>query len=202
MAESLGRGTEPMARRPFLFRMLGRSEACSGWPCLFPFASLGPRPHHDLYQTDWKAGHPGRDRGRHPHPAQRHQRQRHHHRLPRGGRPALHRRPEPDPADQPGRRPLRDSEGSASAGTSAAWWLSPRSAPTPGARPACTTSRPTSSSAPAISPPSTCFWTASRCSGRPRVRLPQLPIGTDADGYVISTEGYQEPVGPGFWNRG
>jgi ubiquinol-cytochrome c reductase iron-sulfur subunit len=32
--------------------------------------------------------------------------------------------------------------------------------------------------------------------------LPQLPIGTDAEGYVIATEGYQEAVGPGFWNRG
>jgi ubiquinol-cytochrome c reductase iron-sulfur subunit len=32
--------------------------------------------------------------------------------------------------------------------------------------------------------------------------LPQLPIGVDGDGYVIATKGYQEPVGPGFWNRG
>jgi ubiquinol-cytochrome c reductase iron-sulfur subunit len=31
--------------------------------------------------------------------------------------------------------------------------------------------------------------------------LPQLPIGVDEDGFVISLSDYTEPVGPGFWNR-
>jgi ubiquinol-cytochrome c reductase iron-sulfur subunit len=31
--------------------------------------------------------------------------------------------------------------------------------------------------------------------------LPQLPIGVDDDGFVISLSDYTEPVGPGFWNR-
>jgi ubiquinol-cytochrome c reductase iron-sulfur subunit len=31
--------------------------------------------------------------------------------------------------------------------------------------------------------------------------LPQLPIGVDKDGFVISLSDYTEPVGPGFWNR-
>jgi ubiquinol-cytochrome c reductase iron-sulfur subunit len=32
--------------------------------------------------------------------------------------------------------------------------------------------------------------------------LPQLPIGVDAEGYLIALGDYPEPVGPGFWNRG
>lgn len=32
--------------------------------------------------------------------------------------------------------------------------------------------------------------------------LPQLPLYVDADGYLRAQAGYDEPVGPGFWNRG
>jgi ubiquinol-cytochrome c reductase iron-sulfur subunit len=32
--------------------------------------------------------------------------------------------------------------------------------------------------------------------------LPQLPISTDAAGYLISTSDYHEPVGPAFWEMG
>ncbi|HEV3289649.1 MAG TPA: Rieske 2Fe-2S domain-containing protein [Streptosporangiaceae bacterium] len=32
--------------------------------------------------------------------------------------------------------------------------------------------------------------------------LPQLPLGTDAEGYLIATHDYYEPVGPSFWERG
>jgi quinol---cytochrome c reductase iron-sulfur subunit len=31
--------------------------------------------------------------------------------------------------------------------------------------------------------------------------LPQLPIGVNDAGYIISLSDYTEPVGPGFWNR-
>jgi ubiquinol-cytochrome c reductase iron-sulfur subunit len=31
--------------------------------------------------------------------------------------------------------------------------------------------------------------------------LPQLPIGVDEAGFIISLSDYTEPVGPGFWNR-
>ncbi len=31
--------------------------------------------------------------------------------------------------------------------------------------------------------------------------LPQLPIGVDAQGYLIATGPFQEPVGPSFWER-
>ena len=32
--------------------------------------------------------------------------------------------------------------------------------------------------------------------------LPQLPITTDADGYLVAQSDYHEPVGPSFWERG
>lgn len=31
--------------------------------------------------------------------------------------------------------------------------------------------------------------------------LPQLPLGTDSDGFLVATGDYEEPVGAGFWNR-
>ncbi|MGC2176558.1 MAG: Rieske 2Fe-2S domain-containing protein [Acidimicrobiales bacterium] len=31
--------------------------------------------------------------------------------------------------------------------------------------------------------------------------LPQLPLYIDADGYIRSQEGYDQPIGPGFWER-
>jgi len=32
--------------------------------------------------------------------------------------------------------------------------------------------------------------------------LPQLPIGTDADGFLIATSDFHEPIGPAFWELG
>ncbi len=32
--------------------------------------------------------------------------------------------------------------------------------------------------------------------------LPQLPLMVDADGYLRAQAGYDEPIGPGFWERG
>ena len=32
--------------------------------------------------------------------------------------------------------------------------------------------------------------------------LPQLPITTDADGYLVAKSDFNEPVGPSFWERG
>jgi ubiquinol-cytochrome c reductase iron-sulfur subunit len=31
--------------------------------------------------------------------------------------------------------------------------------------------------------------------------LPQLPLGVDADGYLVARSDYPEPVGPSFWER-
>ena len=32
--------------------------------------------------------------------------------------------------------------------------------------------------------------------------LPQLPIGVDAEGYLVAKGEFEDPVGPGFWDRG
>jgi ubiquinol-cytochrome c reductase iron-sulfur subunit len=32
--------------------------------------------------------------------------------------------------------------------------------------------------------------------------LPQLPIATNAQGYLVAQSDFQEPVGPSFWERG
>ncbi|HEY2997557.1 MAG TPA: Rieske 2Fe-2S domain-containing protein [Acidimicrobiales bacterium] len=32
--------------------------------------------------------------------------------------------------------------------------------------------------------------------------LPQLPLDLDAEGYIIATADFSDPVGPGFWDRG
>ncbi len=32
--------------------------------------------------------------------------------------------------------------------------------------------------------------------------LPQLPLGTDAEGFLVATSDYHEPVGSSFWERG
>jgi ubiquinol-cytochrome c reductase iron-sulfur subunit len=38
-------------------------------------------------------------------------------------------------------------------------------------------------------------------SGPATRALPQLPLDVDAEGYLIARSDYEEPVGPGFWNR-
>jgi ubiquinol-cytochrome c reductase iron-sulfur subunit len=38
--------------------------------------------------------------------------------------------------------------------------------------------------------------------GPARRPLPQLPLGVDDEGYLVSSEDFQEPVGPSFWERG
>jgi ubiquinol-cytochrome c reductase iron-sulfur subunit len=32
--------------------------------------------------------------------------------------------------------------------------------------------------------------------------LPQLPLATDAQGFLVAASDYHEPVGPSFWERG
>ena len=43
---------------------------------------------------------------------------------------------------------------------------------------------------------------AAEPTGGPATRpLPQLPLALDADGYLVAQSDYDEPIGPGFWNR-
>jgi ubiquinol-cytochrome c reductase iron-sulfur subunit len=57
VAESFSRGLEPMARRPFLLKLLLPVGGVFGLALAYgPVASLGPRPHTDLYKTKWGKG--------------------------------------------------------------------------------------------------------------------------------------------------
>lgn len=54
VAESFGRGTDAIARRPFLLKVLLPVGGVFGLATLYgPIASLGPREHTDLYKTKW-----------------------------------------------------------------------------------------------------------------------------------------------------
>jgi ubiquinol-cytochrome c reductase iron-sulfur subunit len=53
---SLSRAVEPMARRPFLLKVLLPVGGVFGLAAFFPLASLGPRPHTTLYSSGWYAG--------------------------------------------------------------------------------------------------------------------------------------------------
>jgi ubiquinol-cytochrome c reductase iron-sulfur subunit len=56
VVDSFARVGEPVARRPFLFRMLGLVGGVFGLAFVFPLASLGKRPHTDLYRSGWTTG--------------------------------------------------------------------------------------------------------------------------------------------------
>jgi ubiquinol-cytochrome c reductase iron-sulfur subunit len=200
VVESLGRGTEPMARRPFLFRMLVLVGGVFGLALLFPFASLGPRPHNDLEQTDWKAGTRA---------------------LTEDGRPI---RPSdvnvngiltvfPEVDGQPstdalsptllinlGNAPFeipKDRVGWNIGGLVAFSKICTHAG--------CPASLYNVETHQLVCPcHQSTFDVLLDCKpvfGPASRSLPQLPLGTNAEGYVIATEGYQEPVGPGFWNR-
>ena len=54
---SLDRGQRQMGRRPFLMKLMGASIGVFGLVNLFPFLrSLGPQPKKALYTTPWKKG--------------------------------------------------------------------------------------------------------------------------------------------------
>jgi ubiquinol-cytochrome c reductase iron-sulfur subunit len=57
MHASLARGVHQLERRSFLLRLLGAAVGAFGLINLFPFLrSLGPVPGKSLFLTDWKAG--------------------------------------------------------------------------------------------------------------------------------------------------
>jgi ubiquinol-cytochrome c reductase iron-sulfur subunit len=56
VVESLNRAIDPMARRPFLLKVLLPVGGVFGLAAFFPIASLGPRPHTTLYSSGWAAG--------------------------------------------------------------------------------------------------------------------------------------------------
>jgi ubiquinol-cytochrome c reductase iron-sulfur subunit len=201
VAESLSRGTEPMARRPFLFKMMGAVGGIFGLATIFPLASLGPRPHTDLYKTDWTGGVRALNEDGNPiRPGD----------IPVNGILTVFPEVDGQPSTDALSPTLLINVGDAPfkippsrTGWNIGGLVAFSKICTHAGCPASLYNVQThqlicpchQSTFDVLDDCNPVFGPASRS-------LPQLPIGTDAEGYVIATEGYQEAVGPGFWNRG
>jgi ubiquinol-cytochrome c reductase iron-sulfur subunit len=197
-AESLSRGVEPMARRPFLYRMLGAVGAVFGLAVAFPLASLGPRPHKDLYITPWGVGTRAVTEDGIPiRPSD----------IPVNG--ILTVFPEGNLNDALGPTLLIN------VGDDPFLVVPGRETWTIGSRlvafskicthAGCPASLYNSNTQQLICPcHQSTFDVLKACRpvfGPAPRSLPQLAIATNADGFIISQGPYTQPVGPGFWNR-
>jgi ubiquinol-cytochrome c reductase iron-sulfur subunit len=198
VSESLSRGVEPMARRPFLVKVLLPVGGIFGLAALFPLASLGPRPHRDLYHTAW---------GRFTRA------------VTEDGTPVR-------PGDLPVNGIVTVfPEGNINDALSATLLLNLGNVPfeiPPGrvgwnigsivgfskicTHAACPASLYNVETHQLVCPchQSTFDMTeaAKPVFGPAPRALPQLPLAVNAAGDIISQSDYTEPVGPGFWNRG
>jgi ubiquinol-cytochrome c reductase iron-sulfur subunit len=198
VTESLSRGIEPMARRPFLAKMLMGVGGVFGLAVLFPLASLGPRVHDDLEHTDWGKGIRA---------------------VTVDGRPI---RPEDisvngiltvfpeghtDDALSPtllinlGNTPFEIP--SERVGWNIGGLVGYSKICT---HAGCPVSLYNTESHQLVCPcHQSTFDVLEICKpvfGPAPRSLPQLPLTVNADGFVVSQSDYTQPVGPGFWNRG
>jgi ubiquinol-cytochrome c reductase iron-sulfur subunit len=198
VAESLARGVEPMARRSFLFKVLGPVGAVFGLATLFPLASFGPRPHRDLYQTKWGPFVRAVDQdGRPIRPSD----------LPVNGILTVFPEGGMDDALSPallinvGDAPFRIV--AANQGWNIGGIVCFSKVCTHAACPASLFNVQTYQ---LICPcHQSTFDVLEDCKpvfGPAPRSLPQLPLAVDADGYIVSQSDFRQPVGPGFWNRG
>jgi ubiquinol-cytochrome c reductase iron-sulfur subunit len=199
VAESLSRGVEVMARRPFLYKMLGAVGGIFGLAAIFPLASLGPRPHNSLYDTGWGKGTRA---------------------LTVDGNPV-------NPTDIPVNGILTVfPEGNRDNALSPTLLINigdPSTFEIPPNRVGwnigglvafskiCTHAGCPVALYNVLTHQLVCpchqstFDVLEDCKpvfGPAPRSLPQLAITTDSSGHVVAQHGYLEPVGPGFWNRG
>jgi ubiquinol-cytochrome c reductase iron-sulfur subunit len=204
LVDSFERGGAAMARRPFLLKVLLPAGGLFGLAFIFPLASLGPRPHTSLEHTAWG---PGKrlvtDDGR---PIKIGD-------LPVNG--ILTVFPEG----------VTSEEGRTQAMTVLLNLGSAAFVPLPqhvswspidnGQRyvafskvcthAGCPVGLYNRNSQQLVCPcHQSTFDVLTRCNpvfGPASRSLPQLPMAVDQNGYLIAQSDYQEPVGPGFWNR-
>lgn len=196
--ESMARFVEPLARRPFLFKMLGAVGGVFGLAVMFPLASLGPRPHKDLYKTAWASGvRAVTEDGTPIRPED----------IPVNGIMTVF--PESDPTDalgptlliNVGDAPFRVAPGQES------WTIGNRLVAFSKicTHAGCPASLYNVDTHQLICPcHQSTFDVLEDCKpvfGPASRSLPQLAIATDSDGYVVAQGPYTQPVGPGFWNR-
>ncbi len=204
VVDSLTRVTEPIARRPFLLRMLAMVGGVFGLAAMFPIASLGKRPHTVLYRSGWATGT----------------------RLVTEGNRALR------PTDVQPMAILTvfpenlvndlNTPDAAQSSTvlinvgNAKLHLNPRNR---GwnidglvafskicTHAGCPVGLYNSQTHQLVCPcHQSTFDVLVGCKpvfGPASRSLPQLPLAVNADGYLIAQSDYREAVGPGFWNRG
>lgn len=194
--EHLAEGAEPLARRSFLAKLIGVSFGALGLASLFPIRSLGTRPGRDLFVTPWTHGL----------------------RLVSETGTALR------PADLPVHGVLtvfpQGHEHAADAQTLVIRLPEDDTAPgPPGAsyeglvafskvctHAGCPVGLYQAETRELFCPCHQSVFDVLRAAaptGGPATRpLPQLPIGIDAEGYLIALGDFPEPIGPGFWSRG
>ncbi len=205
VTQALGRGLEPMARRPFLGKVLGGVGAIFGLAVFFPLASLGPRVHESLGKTGW--GRETRlvdENGRAVKPAD----------IEAQG--ILTVFPETDTAD-PQSATLLINLGYASAEFQVARGRQGWTVPVPNSgtlvafskictHAGCPVALYNTDAHQLVCPcHQSTFDVLSDCKpvfGPAPRPLAQLPLTVDTEGYLVSQRGYTEPVGPGYWNRG
>ena len=197
VAEALSRGVEPMARRPFLFKMLGAVGGAFGLAALFPLASLGPRPHRNLYHTLWAPGvRLTTEDGKPIRPSD----------LPVNGILTVFPNGNVDDGLSPtllmniGDAPFKIPP--QRVGWNVGGLVAFSKICTHAGCPASLYNVEThqlvcpchQSTFDVLQDCNPVFGPASRS-------LPQLPLAVDSEGYLVSQSDYTEPVGPGFWNR-
>jgi ubiquinol-cytochrome c reductase iron-sulfur subunit len=195
--ESLSRAVEPIARRPFLFKVLGAVGGVFGIATLFPLASLGPRTGSDLFKTFWGRGVRAVTEDGNPIRPED---------IPVNGIITVFPEGHIDDALSPtllinlGDAPFKVQP------SRVGWNIGGLVAFSKICTHAgCPASLYNVNSYQLVCPcHQSTFDVLLDCKpvfGPASRSLPQLPIGTNGDGYVISTHGYHEAVGPGFWNR-
>jgi len=197
VAEALSRGVEPMARRPFLFKMLGAVGGAFGLAALFPLASLGSRPHRNLYHTLWGPNvRLTTEDGRPIRPSD----------LPVDGILTVFPNGNVDDGLSPtllmnvGSSPFKVQP--QRVGWNIGGLVAFSKICTHAGCPASLYNTEThqlvcpchQSTFDVLEDCKPVFGPASRS-------LPQLPLAVDSEGYLVSQSDYTEPVGPGFWNR-
>jgi ubiquinol-cytochrome c reductase iron-sulfur subunit len=198
VAESLARGIEPFARRSFLLKVLAPVGGAFGLATLFPIASLGPRPHRDLYYTKWGRFTRAVDQdGRPVRPGD----------LPVNGILTVFPEGGMDDALSPtllinvGDAPFRVVKGNQ--GYNIGGIVAFSAICTHAGCPAKLYNTQTHQ---LVCPcHQSTFDVLEDCKpvfGPAPRSLPQLPLTVDTDGYIVSQSDYTQPVGPGFWNRG
>lgn len=204
VVDSFTRVSEPVARRPFLFRMLGLVGGVFGLAFVFPLASLGKRPHTVLEHSGWTTGARLVTEDKRPlRPSDV---------VPMGIITVF---PEN----------LIDQLDTAQAAQSSTVLVNVGNAPLKLPKSnrgwnigglvafskicthaGCPVGLYNSQTHQLVCPcHQSTFDVLEACRpvfGPAARSLPQLPLAVNADGYLIAQSDYNQPVGPGFWNRG